>query len=87
MIISICIQDDNEEARRKRRRHTQLSMPRSIPTQTTNFRYTKIDASKMRPKGEGRHKPESKLALECNLESDDAQLLHFYAGCHAAFEL
>jgi len=32
-------------------------MVRSILTKLTNFRFTKIDASKMRPKGEGRHSP------------------------------
>jgi hypothetical protein len=40
----------------------------SIPTQLTNFRITKIDASEMRPKGEG-YLPESKVALECGTES------------------
>jgi hypothetical protein len=80
MVIPICIQDDNEEARRKwdlvhpvsllkpkaqrkRRRHTQLCMSRSIPTQPT------------------------KLALECEAELNDAQLLHLDAGCHATLEL
>jgi hypothetical protein len=80
MIIPICIQDDNEEDRRKRRRHTQLCMLRSIPTQPKMGSRTSCFA----PRAEG---VETKLALECEVELNDAQLLHLNACGHAPFEL